>query len=57
MFRVVVFSTNSQQDSMDDDQVDEVIQQAKKHISKEMNEVKRYQDQLNKGIELFMHGQ
>lgn len=42
VFRVVVFSTNSQQDSMDDDQVDEVIQQAKKHISKEMNEVKRY---------------
>jgi hypothetical protein len=42
---------------MDDDQVDEVIQQAKKHISKEMNEVKRYQDQLNKGIEVFMHGQ
>ena len=42
---------------MDDDQVDEVIQQAKKHISKEMNEVKLYQDQLNKGIEVFMHGQ
>lgn len=56
-FRVVVFSTNSQQDSMDDDQVDEVIQQAKKHISKEMNEVKKHQDQLNKGVEMFMHGQ